>query len=185
MERTERRTGPATRGGEFVELFEELRSLDAQDADGKPNADGTREVCRRGLERQLTNLLSTTTSFRQFRAFPRIRCELPVEVYTNDETPTAGTVVEIGSGGLLLNTHLRARRGDAIRISISSDDGGAGEPLTLHGAVAWTTDFYASETATLAVSFSVLGLDAVSHLERLDELQQFVRALARMGIGTI
>ncbi len=85
------------------------------------------------IEGRLLQLVTTEMPHDQRRRFVRVACDLLIEVIAGPQR-CPGILVDVGPGGVFVQTALTARTGDAVAVVCRGGKDGA---LYLHGTVVW------------------------------------------------
>lgn len=149
---------------EFKSLVEELEDIELRRTGTGGFAsvdDGSR---RQHIERRLIELLTTELERDERRRFARVPCELWVKVRTGAEEKP-GLIVDLGAGGLFVETALRAGSADAVEVEVDRRSGE--QPLRLRGKVAWSAETRKTGRAGLGIVFSASDEGTERRLRRL------------------
>jgi Tfp pilus assembly protein PilZ len=146
---------------EFRALVDELADLEARR--GGPDGASADDAARlEQVERRLIQLITTEIPQDERRRHVRLPCDLRVSLRAGGEAGV-GVVVDVGTGGIFVETTLAARSGDAIDVEIHPADGD--EPLRVRGKVAWATT--SRRTGKLGLGIAFVADDAGEHRLRL------------------
>lgn len=118
----------------LVDEFEEIEARRAASGDVADPRDAARSA---QLERRLMKLLSMDTSDQQRRRYPRVSCNFWVEV-RSVQSAAPGAIVDIGVGGVFVETDLSTAIGDSIELEMERQPGALAHNLIARGIVAWT-----------------------------------------------
>jgi hypothetical protein len=101
----------------FSELVQELAQYEHES--GPPDLE--KAIRRRSIDARLMRLLSSDAPVDERRASIRVPGDLPVKLHAGDKT-LAGTIVDLGEGGMRVHLAADGVDGDAVDVELESPD---------------------------------------------------------------
>lgn len=157
------RAAPRDETEEFRLLFGELEELDTRWMRSERVI--SHAARRRAIENRLLTLVSTASPTPERRRFRRVTCDLWVELHTQEGTGS-GVIVDIGVGGALVQTELRVRHHEAVRLVVERQPGLLEHGLEVHGVAAWLEEGSGARRSAVGVAFAATDLDSTARLRR-------------------
>ncbi len=169
------RVAPGDRA-EFRALVDELADLESRrSGEGAYSPDDA--VRRQQIERRLLQLVTTEIPQDERRRHVRLPCDLSVTIHGPAE-PAPGVVVDVGAGGIFVESGALAKPGDTVDIEIQRPPDAALHSLRVKGKVAWATTTRRTGRPGLGIAFlPATGSAADEAGER--RLRRFVLSLLR------
>lgn len=129
----------ATGTTEFKALVDELEDLETRRTGSGGFADPVDAAPRQQVERRLIELIAADIPRDERRRHVRVPCDLAVQV-RRDKDASPGHVVDVGAGGVLVETALPAQVGDTLEVELERRAGTLEHGLRVRGRVAWSAD---------------------------------------------
>ena len=101
----------------FSELVQELAQFEHDS--GPPDLE--KSIRRRSIDARLMRLLSSDTPVDERRASVRVPGDLPVTLHVGEKA-LAGTIVDLGEGGMRVHLRSGELNGDAVDVELDSPD---------------------------------------------------------------
>lgn len=138
---------------EFKHLVDELEDIETRRS-GSGGYGSAEDAARRvQIERRLMELMVTELPKDERRKFVRLPCDLWVKLRAGDQEKP-GMVVDVGAGGVFIETGLQRHTGDPIEVEIERRPGTMEHGLKVRGKVAWAAETRKTGRAGLGVAFA-------------------------------
>ncbi|MBI4510588.1 MAG: PilZ domain-containing protein [Deltaproteobacteria bacterium] len=124
---------------EFASLVDELEDIEVRRTGTGGFASPEDGARRQHIERRLVELLTTDFPSEERRDCVRLPCDLPVLVHLGTE-PAKGVITDIGTGGVFVETALRADVGAYVGCEVERRPGALEHGLRVRGKIAWLAD---------------------------------------------
>lgn len=137
---------------EFKQLVDELEDLETRRSGSGGFANPEDAARRVTIERRLMELVTTEIPRDERRDHVRLPCDLWVQVrHRTEQKP--GMVVDVGAGGVFVETALEAPMGDLVDLEIERRPGTLDHGLRVRGKVAWASATRKTGRAGLGIAF--------------------------------
>lgn len=139
---------------EFKRLVDDLEDIEVRRSGSGGFASPEDAARRQQIERRLLELLRIEIPGDERRHFVRLPCDLWVKLKTSTADPVAAEIVDVGAGGVYVETTVRAYAGQPVEVEIERRPGTLEHGLKVRGKVAWSAESRRSGRPGLGIAFA-------------------------------